>query len=242
MRILITGHLGYIGRHLYDRLKNKGHHIYGYDKKDSCSILPKDVSLIFHLAAQTSVLDSMSNLYEDAESNILLSIKLLQRYPDSKIIYTASDGASRQNGILSPYGLSKEVAAAYFNKFHKNTVICGLSNIFGRGDHGIVDLILNNASGKMPLYGDGSTRDFVFIDDLVDGLIKAINWSPGHYSMGFGKSISIRKLLEISGIDIIERGHRRGEIVKMVVYNTTPDWTPTVNVVDYIKKELCYAV
>jgi len=75
--ILITGHKGFIGKHLFDLL-NKDYNITGIDKKDK---LPnKDFDLVIHLAGFSGVRESWKKPLAYFYNNLLLSWKVFKKY------------------------------------------------------------------------------------------------------------------------------------------------------------------
>lgn len=242
MKILITGHRGFIGSKLYSHLIQQDYTVFGVDKKDGMDLsdpiqsLP-DVDLIYHLAAQTSVVQSMENPMLDLTDNVLSMMTLIQRYPDTRIIYTGSGGASEQQAIESPYGLSKKMAGMYLKLLHKDYVICNLSNIFGEGGKGVVERFLSEE--KITIYGDGTqTRDFVHVSDILFGLSLAKTWPIGEYFLGSGKSIAIIQLARMFGKEIIFDLRRPGELLHSYVPNTTPNWQPMVDLEVYLSRPM----
>ena len=82
------------------------------------------------------------------------------------------------------------------------------------------------------MFGDGlQTRDYVHVDDLVQGLLKAQNWPIGEYFMGSGKSVTVLELAKGKQIDFQPE---RKEAREAIVPNTTPDWIPKIDVFEYI--------
>lgn len=232
MKILITGNLGFIGKYLTKTLG--GHEIIGIDLKDNKDILdikfPK-VDLVYHLAAQSRVIDSINDPIHDATNNILGTIMVAKAYPNTRIIYSASGGTSLD--IKSPYGLSKHTAGEYIKLLCNNYVICNLPNVFNKDDGRVLTTWLN--SDKITLYGDGSqTRDFVHIDDIVDGLIKAQDWKTGEYYLGSNKGTKLIDIANALGKEIEFKPFRKGECLHSSVPNTTPDWSPKLSILDYI--------
>ncbi len=81
MRILITGHKGFIGSRLFSLLEAKG-----FDLLEGHNVLfidlesKEEFDLIYHLAAQTSVQGSIVNPIKDAETNILGTLKLIKKF------------------------------------------------------------------------------------------------------------------------------------------------------------------
>jgi UDP-glucose 4-epimerase len=85
------------------------------------------------------------------------------------------------------------------------------------------------------IYGDGlQTRDFVYVDDIVRGLILAQQWEKGEYFMGSEKGTNI---LSLSEGKIVNFAPARKETRESILPNTTPDWSPIIDVFDYMKHE-----
>lgn len=225
MATLITGHKGFIGSRLYDALGGQG-----IDIKDGFDLLtcelPKDIDIIYHLAAQTSVEASWHDPVHDMD-NLRITARLVQHYPRAKIIYANS--AAAQLPVASPYGFSKRACRDYIKAFHKNWVICVFPNVFG-GGKGVVDLFKDTKT--VTIYGDGEqTRDFVHVSDIVQGLIQAKDWKTGEYFMGSGKATSV---LELAGNRRVVHAPARIEARDSILPNTTPNWEPVINVHEYL--------
>lgn len=224
--ILITGYKGFIGSLLSSKLD----HI-GIDIKDGFDLLtctlPPNIETIYHLAAQTSVESSWHDPVHDMK-NLQITARLVKEYPDAKIIYANSCASVEPK---SPYGFSKKVSGDYLNTFHKNVVNCIFPNIYGEGSKSVVDIFKGKES--VTIFGDGlQTRDYVHVSDIVNGLVKAKDWNPGTYFMGSGKSLSVLDLAYGKGIVFAPE---RKEEREVIVPNTTPNWKPSINVLDYIQ-------
>lgn len=231
--IFITGCEGFIGEKLRSKLLPSREEVDGIDLKHGENILtaflphPKRVDTVFHLAAQTSVESSWYDPLHDLD-NIRMTARLVHEYPNARIIY--SNSAAALPPISSPYGFSKRASADYLKLFHKNYVICTFPNLFG-GGKGVVDKF--KKSEDVIIYGDGThTRDYVHVDDIVDGLIKARQWPVGEYQMGSGVATSVKDLAK--GKNVRYEPERK-EAKESVLRNDTPDWKPTINVYDYLK-------
>lgn len=227
VKILVTGHRGFIG----SRLTNKLYDFVGVDLKDGQNLLtcdlPKGIGVIYHLAAQSSVEPSWSDPLHDLD-NIRITARLVKEYPNAKIIYANSCASIH---VSSPYGFSKWASGEYLKKFHKNYVSLVFPNIYGEGSKSVVDIF--KGKSEVTIFGDGThIRDYVHVDDLVEGLLKAQNWLIGEYFMGSGISTSV---LELAQGRAIKHAPERKEDVEVVVPNTTPDWSPKINVFDYLK-------
>ena len=83
MRILITGHKGYIGSYLANRLQKK-YNVTGYDildGQDLCSMdFPDKFDLIIHLAGKSGVRDSVGDPKSFWQNNVVASRRLFDRY------------------------------------------------------------------------------------------------------------------------------------------------------------------
>lgn len=227
-RTLLTGHLGNIGSRLGSKLDG----FIGIDTQDGKNLstcdLPEDIDLIYHLAAHASVEHSWRDPVWVME-NVTTTIRLANAYPDAKIIF-ASTGASLEP-ISSPYGYSKFCCNHYLKRFHKNAVILYFPNIFGL-PKSVVDIF--KGKDEVVIYGDGlQTRDYVHVDDIVKGLIKAKDWDPGEYFLGSEIETNLLQLAE--GKKVIFKPPRK-EARESVLPNNTPDWYPTIDVMEYINE------
>ncbi len=184
-----------------------------------------NVDYVFHLAAQISVNRSTREPMFDASVNIEGIINLLEAIRQSsvkRIIYVSTGGAiygepsiipateKTTEEPISPYGISKLTAEKYLKWFHD---VYGISysiirpaNIFGPrqdplGEAGVISIFLGKINNNLPveIFGDGTdTRDYVYVKDIADICMKAINSSRINiYNAGTGTQTSLLKLVEI---------------------------------------------
>jgi len=162
------------------------------------SVRGRDV--IVHLAANTGVGPSVKNPRKDLETNIIGTFNMLEaaRYNNIQKFIFASSGAPVGEceppinediapHPVSPYGASKLAGEGYcsvYNKtFNIQTVALRFGNVYGPGSghkNSVIAKFIKEAMNGKPLeiYGDGSqTRDFIYIEDLVDAIKKAVNHS-----------------------------------------------------------------
>ncbi|MEP1472110.1 MAG: GDP-mannose 4,6-dehydratase [Halieaceae bacterium] len=156
----------------------------------------KDADVIVHLAANTGVGPSVENPFQDCETNVIGTLNVLEaaRSAGNCRVVFASSGAPlgvQQPPLheelaphpASPYGASKlsgeGYCSAYYHCFGVETVVLRFGNVYGpRSGHkmSLVAKFTKQALDDEPLeiYGDGKqTRDFIFIDDLVDAVFKS---------------------------------------------------------------------
>jgi len=224
--ILITGHKGFIGSNLHAKLPEA----LGIDLRDGQDLLtcelPENIDVIYHLAAQSGVESSWHDPIYDLKS-IQLTARLVKEYPDAKIIFANSCASINVN---SPYGFSKKACADYLKRFHTNYVSCIFPNVYGEGSRSVVDIF--KGKDELPVFGDGlAVRDYVHVDDLVEGLLKAKDWDVGEYFMGSGKGTTVIELTKGKKIKWLPA---RREDREVSVENTTPNWLPTKDVMDYL--------
>jgi GDP-L-fucose synthase len=113
----------------------------------------------------------------------------------------------------APYGVAKKAvlvgAQAYREQYGLHSVFLLPTNLYGPRDkfhptnaHVIPDLIrkMIESSDEIVLWGDGSpTREFLYVDDCVEGLVLAADRYDGAdpVNLGAGKEISIRELADV---------------------------------------------
>lgn len=207
MRYIITGNAGYIGSYL----NLKGDILY-IDRKNGIDILDNfygkfksfNPDIIYHLAAQTSVIYSYKNPIQDAKDNILTTLEILKF--KCKTIFT-STGAIYGDKLKveetdipqpqSPYAISKLTAENYIINSGLPYVILRLGNVYGRNnDKGVIKAL--KEGGK--IFGDGNhTRDYIYIDDVIEALIQAEKWN-GIYNIGTGKATSVNEIADLLNI------------------------------------------
>lgn len=234
MKILVTGYKGYIGSHLMKLLPNA----IGIDYMDGNDILTcplPDADIVIHLAAQAGVVRSWGDPTETVRINTLGTVRLAEKYKDSKFIF-ASTGGAIQDEIISPYGLSKYCAELFVKMLFNNYVILRFANVYGKErSRSVIDHFLS--SDVITIYGDGSqNRTFVHVDDLLRGIMRAIDWPKGSYYFGSDQNYTILELAKATGKPIKFEPFRKGELLNSYLKNTTPDWQPNIDALEYIKE------
>jgi UDP-glucose 4-epimerase len=176
-----------------------------------------DVDYVFHNAAQAGVRASVENPLKTHEVNATGTLNLLEAAADSgvrKVINASSSSVygkvsylpfdeDHPNVPISPYGASKLVAEHYcrvFSELHGlETVSLRYFTVFGPRMR--PDLAINIFTGKalnnepIEVFGDGEkTRDFTFIDNIIDANLRVIERGSGVYNIGGGERISINEL------------------------------------------------
>ena len=178
---------------------------------------------VFHLAAQADVGTSVERPAFDADVNVIGTVQVLEaaRVTGARVVFTSSGGAiygecewpAREDDALqplSPYGASKlageEYLATWNRLYGAGHAVCRLANVYGprqlaRLEGGVVAIFLDRLRDgqETVIFGDGGqTRDFVFVGDVVTGLLAA-SAAPhgGVYNVGTGVGTSVGELHRI---------------------------------------------
>ena len=261
-KILITGHLGFIGFHLAKRMLSEGNIIMGVDSlnnyystklknsrgnilkniKGNYSSLIMDLSdekviknikkfkpdLIINLAAQAGVRHSLTNPDDYIKNNMSSFLNLVKYAKDhevEKIVYASTSSvyggnkdfpfkeSDRVDNPLQFYAVTKrsnELMATAFNDLYKINFI-GLRFFtvygpWGRPDmsiHKFTSLISKNKPIDVFNYGR-HTRDFTYIDDIVEGINLISNKKNRYlsktfseiYNIGGNRPVSLNKVIK----------------------------------------------
>jgi len=214
-----------------------------------------EVDYVFHEAAQAGVRASWGKSFEIyTRNNIEATQKLLEFYKDreiKKFVYASSSSVygdaelpMREDSLLkpvSPYGVTKlageNLCYLYWRNYNVPTVSLRYFTVYGprqRPDmaiHKFVKAILNGE--EITVFGDGTqTRDFTFIDDVVEANILAGNSEieGGVFNVGGGSRISVNKLIKLLE-EIIGKEARIKYIEKQKgdVWDTLADTTKISN-------------
>ena len=183
--------------------------------------------VIFHLAAQISVAASVVDPLHDAAVNVLGSLRVFEAARAAKtrkIVYAASGGTlygepdpadlpvaeHAPHNPLSPYGVSKKAPIDYlvaFRALHGSEFTAlALANVFGprqdpHGEAGIVAIFTSKllAGETCVINGDGGhTRDYVYVDDVVDAFARAAKRGGGLVlNIGTGIETTNSELFEL---------------------------------------------
>ncbi|MGV9799062.1 GDP-mannose 4,6-dehydratase [Mycobacterium sp. NPDC003449] len=179
--------------------------------------------VIFHLAAQISVKRSVDDPPFDSTVNVVGTVRLAEAARQAgvrKIVHTSSGGSvygtppvyptseDIPTNPASPYAAGKVAGEVYLNMYRN---LYGLdcshiapANVYGprqdpHGEAGVVAIFAKALLAGRPtkIFGDGSdTRDYVFVDDVVDAFVKASGSEGGglRFNVGTGVETSTRAL------------------------------------------------
>ncbi len=183
---------------------------------------------IVHLAARAGVRPSIADPRLYADVNVLGTINWLEAAsrldPLPRFVYASSssvygdrdDPPFRETDPVdrpvSPYAATKRSCELIAHTFHhlRGLPVTGLRFFTAYGPRNRPDLAIAKFAGlidrgePVPMFGDGSTRrDYTYIDDIVDGIIRAIECCSGAaiYNLGRSDPISLREMIDtIAGV------------------------------------------
>lgn len=247
-RILLTGGAGFIGSNLVDELIKDGNEVAVVDnlstglkeninkKADFFEIditnktALKEVfekvkpEIVFHLAAQASVVHSVAHPVDDVKINLIGTINLMelcQANEVKKFIFSSTGGAIYGDGVerptpegattnpVSPYGINKLASEGFIKFFASDgsvqATILRYANVYGprqnpRGEAGVVSIFTSKmlADEDITIFGDGDqTRDYVFVGDIVRANIAASKSdTDGTFNIATGVESSVNDVVK----------------------------------------------
>lgn len=224
-KFVVTGGAGFIGSHLVDALVASGHHVVVIDNLSSGSLSnlknsaidfhnldvtddPQKIAAIiegsecvFHLAAKTSVQESLDDPQAYSKVNVIGTASILEACrlaSVKKFVFSSTSAIYGNTAIfptlesvkpdpISPYALSKLVGEKYCNLYTSvygiSTAVLRYFNVYGdrvnaKGSYrSVIPIFLEKHSNgePLPITNDGrQTRDFIHVHDVVAANISAM--------------------------------------------------------------------
>ncbi|MGL5821541.1 MAG: SDR family NAD(P)-dependent oxidoreductase [Sarcina sp.] len=222
---------------------------------------------IVHLAGMAGVRPSIEQpeLYYDVNVTGTLNImEEAKKHNIDKIVFASSSSVYGNNEKvpfaeddivdrpISPYAATKkagELMCHTYSHLYGMTIAC-LRFFTVYGPRQRPDLAINKFASliekgeSIPFFGDGSTsRDYTYIDDIVDGIIKTIEWTSKNtgkydvFNLGGDKTVSLNEMVET-----IEKHMNKKAIINMLpmqpgdVRRTCADLAHSTEILKYSPK------
>lgn len=177
---------------------------------------------ILHMAAQAGVRFSLANPKAYADANItgfLTILETLKDFPEIKLLFASSssvyglnkkvpfDEEDRTDDQASFYGVTKKCNELMARTYHH---LYGISAIglrfftvygpFGRPDmayYSFTDKIVKGV--PIEVFGEDQMRDFTYIDDIVQGVLKAMELPAGFeiFNLGNNRPVALMRFIQI---------------------------------------------
>ena len=253
--VLVTGGAGFIGANLLrqidssyevrvlDNLMRGGEALLPPDRdielitgdirdRDAVANAVRGVDVVIHLAAFGSVVESISDPFENFDINARGTLEMLRGAADAgveRFVFASTGGAIMGNQPppvdedslpwpISPYGAGKLCGEAYLHAFAGSfgirPIALRFANVYGpysAHKKGVVTRFIRAAlaGGTFEIFGDGSaSRDFLHVQDLCRGILLAADsdLSDVVLHLASERETTIRELaeliLEIVGSDV----------------------------------------
>lgn len=248
--VLVTGGAGFIGTYVVARLVADGHAVRVLDDLSvgtrdrvpagvplqvgdvrdprACAEAVSDIDAVVHLAAKVTVRASVDTFVEDADVNLLGTLRLVAACQQARVgrfvmassmaVYADGEAGRTVNEShptlpLSPYGVSKLAAERIASQVLplSDTPFTALRffNTFGAGQTytpyvGVATIFATRLLKGEPIaiFGDGlQERDFVHVQDVADAVAASLDAPAGTYNIGSGQGTSVNALADM----LIER-------------------------------------
>lgn len=237
MKVLITGHKGFIGKHVYaDWVETCSNWVTGLDKPDDIGDFSGgDYDLIIHLAAFADIRDSHENPEKYYVNNVLKTKKIFDwcRETNTRLLY-ASSSTVEEDYWTNPYAMTKWINEVMSPP---NSVGMRFTTVYGPGGRGnmMYDLLKD---GKAT-YITNHKRDWIHVKDVCRAIrYLASSNITGPVSVGTGKSVKVSDLAKAFGqghLPVKELTHKeRQDNVADVKILTSIGWFPTIEILDTI--------
>lgn len=214
-------------------IKNPNFKLYRNDIRDRESVKrifeENNIDIVMHLAAMAGVRPSIENpiLYQEVNcmgtQNILEemkshNVKNLVMASSSSVYGNCKEVPFKENMIvdfaISPYAATKKANEVMTHVYHKlfdmNVIMLRFFTVYGPKQR--PDLAINKFTRLMledkeiPMFGDGTTsRDYTYIDDIVDGIIKSCNYVVNNknvyeiLNLGNSFPVSLKEMINTIG-------------------------------------------
>lgn len=209
---------------------------------------------VIHLAARAGVRASVEDPLIYTEVNEVGGLRMLMechRRGDIPIVYASTSSVYGKSTVLpfreddaattplSPYAASKragELMAFSFHEIHHLPVaILRFFTVYGprgRPDMAFFKFTTALVEGRpIRLHGELTERDFTFVDDIVSGVVGALNWVTtsrgfGTFNLGRSEPVVVRRVIELLGA-ALERSPRveLGQLEPGEAFRTAADVT-----------------
>ena len=219
-KILITGHTGFVGKHLCEEALKQNYQVMGLSRTGSeiqgIINLPRDLAQvenfdflnnyelggIIHLAANSNVNDCEENPGKSEILNVKASLALAVYAKKKNItfIFASSDQVfDGEKGNYAPedeakplnqYGMQKLKAEDEILRINPEAVICRLPLMIGAEGGYEKALMENLKAGKEQTLFTDEVRSIAKVEDVAKGFVEALNWKGGLYHLGGPKPMN----------------------------------------------------
>ena len=235
MKILVTGHKGFIGSHVYEHLTQIGYEVDGLDRPDDIGDFKDDkmYSIVIHLAAYAALRDSVKNPDKFWENNVVKSQPIFDycRKYNIRCLYASSAGA--HGWWQNPYAITKKMNEI---QAPPNSVGMRFFNVWAE-KVSRSDMLYRMLEEKTATYLTRHKRDWIHVNDIVSAIaLLAENDYTGVLDVGTANPVAVIDLATKMGMGHLpikeetpgERDTTCADITKLKELG----WKPTINILD----------
>ena len=192
---------------------------------DDCAVATRDVDGIVHAAALAGVRPSIEAPQRYMEVNVTGTQRLLDAVRDRpavRIVFASSSSvyggnekvpfaeADPVDRPISPYAASKkagEMVCYAFHHLNGHPLTClRFFTVYGPGQRPemAIHLFSRRIVGgeSIPMFGDGGTsRDYTYVDDIVDGVVAAYERAEGFHVYNLGGAVTTTLAELVAGLE-----------------------------------------
>ena len=243
MKVLVTGHNGFIGSHVYSHLIKLGFDVTGIDFpvdignfKEYSDLYNPKFDVVIHLAAFAALRDSIQNPDKFWENNVVKSQPIFDYCRDNNVRLLYASSAGVYGWWMNPYAITKKV-----NEIQAplNSVCMRFFNVWAENDSRS-DMLYRMLQENTATYLTRHRRDWIHVNDVVSAICCLIPSNhTGPIDIGTGRTTSVLELGRAMG---------RGNLPINEDTPGEPDslcadtrelyklgWCPTINIMDVVQ-------
>ncbi|MDP8248543.1 MAG: GDP-mannose 4,6-dehydratase [Candidatus Tritonobacter lacicola] len=182
-----------------------------------------DIEIVVHLAARAGVRPSIIDPVLYSEVDVEGTVRLLELcrksgvkrflFGSSSSVYGANEKVpfsedDRVDSPLSPYAAAKRAGELFCSMYHRvhGLAVCCMRffTVYGprqRPDMAIHKFTRLISEGKpISIYGDGtSSRDYTYVDDIIDGVVEAMDYDFGCeiFNLGDSRIVELSEMIKL---------------------------------------------
>ena len=243
MKVLVTGHNGFIGSHVYSHLIKLGFDVTGIDFpvdignfKEYSDLYNPKFDVVIHLAAFAALRDSIQNPDKFWENNVVKSQPIFDYCRDNNVRLLYASSAGVYGWWMNPYAITKKV-----NEIQAPPDSVGMRffNVWAENDSRS-DMLYRMLQENTATYLTRHRRDWIHVNDVVSAICCLIPSNHiGSIDIGTGQTTSVLELGRAMG---------RGSLPIKEDTPGEPDslcadtrelyklgWCPTINIMDVVQ-------
>ena len=235
MKVLVTGHHGFIGSHVYEHLVSHGHEVDGYDRPFDLGNFKtnKKYDVVIHLAANAAIREAVKNPDIFWENNVIKSQPIFDYCRDNNVRCLYASSAAVYEWWINAYAISKKVNEI---QAPPNSVGMRFFNVWAE-KVSRSDMLYRMLEEKTATYLTRHKRDWIHVNDIVTAIATLIPSSyNGVLDVGTGNPVSVIDLAKKMGMEHLpikedtpgERETTCADISQLMELG----WTPTIDILD----------